>query len=125
MAVDSGLLTEQGSPKLGVGIVAMATKRVQCFARGVPGDWEATCVDLDIAVQGRSFEEVKSLLDEAVHSYVEDACAEDPETARALLNRRAPLPVRVRLAGSYLVHLLTRKDGDREYKAGFDLPCHA
>ena len=106
--------------------MAMATQRVQCFARGVPGDWEATCVDLDIAVQGSSFEEVKSLLDVAVHSYIEDACAEDPATARALLNRRAPLGLRIRIAGSYLAHLIfSPKDGDREYKANFDLPCHA
>ena len=104
----------------------MMANRVQCFAHGVPGDWEAVCVDLDIAVQGSSFEEVRDLLDEAVHTYVQDALAEDSKRARALLNRRAPIGLRLRLAASYLAHLIfSRRDSDREYQAGFDLPCHA
>ena len=102
-------------------------RRVHCFAKGVPGDWEGICIDFDIAVQGKSFDEVRTLLDEAVHSYVIDACAEEPSTARRLLNRKAPLSVRLGLAASYLAHIVSSSnhDGDREYKAGFDLPCHA
>ena len=103
----------------------MEYKRVHCFAHGTPGEWEAICVDFDIAVQGSSFEEVRSLLDDAVRSYVEDACAERPAVANRLLNRRAPLSVRVKLAVSYVCHLLSRTREDREYQAGFDLPCHA
>ena len=37
-------------------------KRLLCFAEGKEGDWEGICVDLDIAVQGASFNEVCELL---------------------------------------------------------------
>ena len=99
-------------------------KKVQCYARGSEEGWEAMCVDLDIAVQGSSFDEVKRLLDEAVRSYAEDACAEDGATARRLLNRRAPLGVRLGMAASYVVHATFARN-DNECRAGFDLPCHA
>lgn len=103
----------------------MMTKRVLCYAHGRPNAWEALCLDFDIAVQGASFDEVKALLDEAIRTYVEDACAESPETARQLLNRRAPLWLRAKLVASFLLHMAFRRDGAREYQAGFDLPCPA
>jgi len=37
-------------------------RRLLCFAQGTDGDWDAACPDLDIAVQGRSCEEVYDLL---------------------------------------------------------------
>jgi hypothetical protein len=100
---------------------------VLCFVRGRGSVWEALCLDFDIAVQGASFDDVMSRMRDAVRTYVEDAEAESPEVARQLLNRRAPLWVRVKFMGSYLFHLLrrSRRDGDGDYRAGFDLPCHA
>ena len=98
-------------------------KRILCFARGVDGEWEAICPDLDIAVQGSSFDEVKSLLSESIKTYVEDAMAEGPEVARRLLSRRAPLWLRLQLAFALLGHAV-RREG-QSYRAGFDLPCHA
>lgn len=99
-------------------------RRLQCYAHGRTGDWEGLCVDLDIAVQGESFDEVKRLLDEAVRTYVEDAAKEAPETRRRLLARQAPAGLRLRMAASYLAHLAFAGAG-REMKAGFDLPCPA
>lgn len=101
----------------------MMTKSVWCYAHGQPGSWEAICVDLDIAVQGSSFDEVKGLLDNAVRTYVQDAVAESPEVSKQLLNRRAPLWVRLKFAWAYLVHITRRNDG--EMQAGFDVPCPA
>jgi len=102
----------------------MAMKKVQCYAHGSHGSWEAMCVDLDISVQGQSFEEVRALLNEALHSYVQDACAEDRRTAERLLRRRAPVGVRVKLAAAFLVNaIFDRKD--EECRAGFDLACPA
>lgn len=98
-------------------------KRVQCFARGVDGDWEAICPDLDIAVQGESFEHVRRLLNDSVETYIADVLQEAPRERARLLNRRAPLHVRLGLALGFLVHSL-RRDGD-DYRAGFDLPCPA
>lgn len=104
----------------------MLKDRVWCFARGRPGEWEALCLDLDIAVQGVSLDDVLKRLEDAIHSYVQDAEAEPPEVARRLLSRKAPLSVRVRLVGSYVLHVIrswSNRDGD--HQAGFDLPCHA
>jgi hypothetical protein len=98
--------------------------RVQCFARGRPGDWEAMCVDLDISVQGSSFEEVKALLDQAVAGFVRDAQEEDERNAARLLRRRAPFHVRWKLAFQYLIHTLTTSPED-DCRAGFDLYCPA
>jgi predicted RNase H-like HicB family nuclease len=65
-------------------------KQVLCFAQWRDGDWEGICLDFDIAVQGRSFEEVKAALEEAVDTYVEDALREEQSVARQLLRRAAP-----------------------------------
>lgn len=71
---------------------------VQCYAHGRDGDWEAICVDFDIAVQGESFDQVRQILNEAIATYVEDVFAESPETRRRLLKRRSPWHVRLTLA---------------------------
>jgi hypothetical protein len=62
-----------------------------CYARGRSNDWEAICVDFDIAVEGNSFGEAQARLEEAVKAYVEAAAAEAPADREKLLSRRAPL----------------------------------
>lgn len=69
-------------------------KSLKCFAHGGWGSWEAICVDLDIAVQGRSLEEVKGTLREAIAGYVHDAAQEAPEVRDRLLKRRVPWHVK-------------------------------
>ena len=104
----------------------MTTRNLLCYARGVEDDWEAICVDFDIAVQGRSFDEVKSLLDRSVALYVEESSRNDRETARRLLARTAPLSVRAGWGFTLLWHWLNRrKGGGRESLAGFDISCPA
>ena len=98
-------------------------RTVLCFAHGHEGAWEAICLDYDIAVAGRSFEEVKALLDLAIATYVEDAMKEDERTRRALLNRRAPFHVRARHVAGFLFAALRRRD--HETQVGFSLPCPA
>lgn len=61
-----------------------------CFAHGSDQGWEAICVDLDIAVQGDSFDDVRNGLNHAVETFVEDAAAESDEDRASLLSRRAP-----------------------------------
>ena len=49
----------------------MATTRaLHCYAAGREGDWEAICLDLDISVQGASFEEVFRSLGKATSLYI-------------------------------------------------------
>ena len=70
-------------------------RKILCFAEGSGQSYEAICVDLDIAVQGRSMKEAVTLLNKAVATYIEDALKEDAATSQRLLSRRAPWHVRV------------------------------
>ena len=98
---------------------------VLCFAHGNDdAGWEAICVDFDIAVSGRSFDEVKKLLDDAVASYVADVRQESEDTRRRLLSRRAPWHVRFMLTARLVAFNLFRgrsKDG----QASFPVACPA
>lgn len=69
---------------------------IRCYAEGTARCWEAICLDLDIAVQGQSFEEVYRLLGEAIEQYV--AYVNDlPEAERErMMSRKAPLADRLR-----------------------------
>src|SRR5690348_5076776 len=104
----------------------MPERHLRCYARGSDSVWQAICIDLDIAVQGRSLQETKDLLGEAIGSYVADALKEDPETATRLLTRRAPFSVRARLAAQMFLYSIAsqRRDGE-EHSSQFELPCHA
>lgn len=102
----------------------MSRDTMMVYAHGQGDEWEAICTDLDIAVQGRSLDEVKQSLLEAIALYVEHAHDEAPEVTERLLNRRAPLSVRVSLAAQFLLHLLRRRR-PREQLAVYDMPCHA
>ena len=83
-------------------------RKLTCYAWGKPGDWEALCVDLDIATQGDSFAEVKRDLELAVEDFL-DYAAELPENNRKfLLNRRAPWGLHLRLALRHQWSMLTR-----------------
>ena len=98
---------------------------VLCVARGRGNEWEAFCLDLDLAVQGQSFDEVRVLLREAITTYVEDAEAEDQATQRRLLNRRAPLYVRLLWAWRFFRAALSGRGTSRDSSAWFPMPCHA
>jgi hypothetical protein len=83
-------------------------KGLRCFAEKSDSGWQAICVDLDIAVQGDSFEEVKELLDSDIAMYLESV-AELPEDDRhRLLNRRAPLLTRMGHAMSHFRYFVLR-----------------
>jgi hypothetical protein len=99
--------------------------KVRCYAHGTKGDWQGHCIDFDIAVQGTSLNEILELLGEAVSTYVDDLAAEDRETARRLLARRAPWHVRAKLALSSALHILRVGHDDHRLTANFDVPCHA
>jgi predicted NBD/HSP70 family sugar kinase len=98
-----------------------------CFARGRPGEWEAICLDYDIAVQGRSFEEIERLLAISIDDYIESARQEAPEVRDRLLRRAAPIHVWLSYAIAFLWHNCCgrqRKTGDR-LEHSFQMPCPA
>ena len=95
-----------------------------CHAKGHTGDWEAICLDLDIAVQGESFEDVFGSLNESISLYL-DAIEDLPDADQArLLHRRAPLSIRLKFFLYALWSLLGNKTG-RDSRAQFTVACPA
>jgi hypothetical protein len=97
-----------------------------CYAYGRDNSWEAICVDFDLAVHGKSFNDVQDQLSKMAKSYLEDAMKEDAETARRLMSRRVPFPTRARLAILLFWRLTTGMgSANGNYYAGYDMPCPA
>jgi hypothetical protein len=65
---------------------------LHCYAEKQGNQWQAFCLDLTLAAQASSFEEVKRKLEHMILDYVQDALiGQDKAHVDALLNRRAPL----------------------------------
>jgi hypothetical protein len=94
-----------------------------CYAEGREGRWEAICVDLDLAVQGRSWQEVHDSLNWAIREHIKSALEEEPDQAKRLLNRRAPWHVRQGLKWRFLFHWLRSRPKSEAY--GFTVPSPA
>lgn len=104
----------------------MTGKRtLHCYASGTDGDWEAICLDLDIAVQGDSFDEVRESLLKAVALYLEAVAALPTERQRRLLHRPAPFGVRLKFVGHALRSLAKADDGNGRYHHQFTMPLAA
>ena len=95
-----------------------------CVVHGHGTEWEGLCLDLDIAVHGQSLQDVKTTLEQAVSSYIEDASKEDEATRKRLLARRAPFRVRLPWALRLFFRSIfgNRKSGNDE-TAGFLVSC--
>jgi predicted RNase H-like HicB family nuclease len=102
----------------------MSIKPVHCYASGRDGDWEAICLDFDIAVQGKSFEEVFQLLNEAIAVYLESVNGLPEQERIRLLRRSAPLAVRLKFLGEAVRWLFGDRHDDR-YHHQFTLPVAA
>lgn len=96
-----------------------------CYAHGSDGSWEAICVDLDIAVQGGTREDVMTRLEEVVGSYIEAALAEEPSVAKQLLARAAPWHVRATHWIRFQVYMFTRKRAHVGNAIEYGIPCPA
>lgn len=102
----------------------MATKTLHCYAEGRDGEWEAICLDLDIAVQGHSFEEVFRSLREAIALYLESVTELPDAERQRLLHRPAPTTVRMKFLLHALRSLLMRQNGDTQHHQ-FTMPLAA
>jgi hypothetical protein len=100
-------------------------KQFFCVARRHGDGWEAMCLDLDIAVQGRSFDEVRSLLGEAVSTYIEDALAEAEPARSQLLARRVPFFVRFLWALRFFRIALFGRNLDGDSPVWLPVTCRA
>lgn len=79
---------------------------LRCYAEHKDGLWQAFCIDLCLAAQGDSFEDVRDKLHSQIVDYLNDAlCGEDREFAEQLLNRKAPFS---QIAKFHTFHALGR-----------------
>jgi hypothetical protein len=101
------------------------SKQFLCVARRQGDRWEALCLDLDIAVEGRSFDEVQNLLKEAVSTYIEDALAEAEPARSQLLARRAPFFVRFLWALRFFKIALSGRHLDGDSPVWLPVTCRA
>lgn len=91
-----------------------------CVAEDHGDGWEAICLDFDIAVQGDTFEDVRRMLEEAVHSYLAIVRMEDAATQKRLMRRSVPLSLRL----SYAARIFWQSIWNARQTA-FNVPCHA
>jgi hypothetical protein len=65
---------------------------LRCYGEQKGNVWQAFCLDLNLAVQGDSFPEVRRKLHQQIASYLYDALeGEDQKYADQLLSRKAPI----------------------------------
>lgn len=81
----------------------MAKTKLACYAEGMGDRWEAVCLDFDIAVRARSYEEAQQILVAAILKYVELARALPREMRESALARRAPFLVRLKFSFSAML----------------------
>ena len=60
-------------------------KAIWCYAEGKTGSWEAICLDFDLAVQDKSFDEVYQELNAVISMYLEYTGKLSKEDKRRLL----------------------------------------
>lgn len=105
----------------------MADKfRYFCVAEGCDEHgWQAICLNLDIAAEGRTLADVKMRLNGAVHSYVEEVSKMPDADRKRLLNRPVPFMLKLEYAFKLFWHSLRSKRRDGGLQASFEIPCHA
>ena len=92
-------------------------QRCRCYAYGRGTEWQAICIDFDIAVHGSSSEEAKRSLGVGIGLFLESVADLPSGDRRHLLRRRSPWRVRAWLASGAL---LSRWAGHARWKSGFE-----
>jgi hypothetical protein len=97
---------------------------LHCYAFGRDDRWQAICLDLDLAVQGGSFEEVFRLLNDTISFHMEGIMELPPDDQKRLVSRSVPWLVRLKFAiAGFLLGLRTRGDGPFEHRYTMPLPA--
>lgn len=99
----------------------MAEITLRCMAEGRADSWLAVCVDLDIAVQGKSFSEVRESLAKAVDMYLDRVAELPSDEQQQLIDRRSPWYVRAKFELYRVLRMIKRDGGHRP----FTLSAHA
>jgi hypothetical protein len=96
-----------------------------CYAHGRDEEWEGLCLDFDLAVQGRSFEEVRKGLETSIADYIASAKEETDEVRDRLLARRVPRLVQLKYVWRLIRAVIRGRDVAGESRASITIPCHA
>ncbi len=97
---------------------------IHCYAEGMEGQWEAVCLDFDLAVQGKTFEEIYQSLNQSIGMYVEYIKSLPNKERAAFLNRSAPFSLRFRFLW-YAIRGTFNKNKDLKERHEFIAPCPA
>ena len=100
----------------------MAARTLHCFTEGRDGDWEAICLDLDIAVQGLSFEGIRFAAGGDLTLFP-DRRRLPADQRPGLLDRPVPLPVRLMFLTRVVRGLFS--GGDDTQRRQFTMPVAA
>jgi hypothetical protein len=93
----------------------LGARPLHCFAEGRERDWEAICLDLDIAVQGHSFEAVSDELAQAVSLSLQTIADLPPGERTSLLRRPVPFLVRLSFVARAVRGLVSTNHADRQH----------
>ncbi|MDE0101775.1 MAG: hypothetical protein OXN89_05295 [Bryobacterales bacterium] len=74
------------------------SKRFRCYAYGRGSDWQAICVDVDVAVDGASSEEVKDSLGASVELFLSAVADLSLDDQREALSHTTPRYICFKLA---------------------------
>ncbi|HJQ58205.1 MAG TPA: hypothetical protein VJ890_14960 [Vineibacter sp.] len=99
----------------------MEAMLVRCYAEGRQGEWQAFCLDFDLAVQGTSFDEVNRKLAEQIDLYLESVMALPERDRDRMLNRSMPLGIRLKFFYR-LLSVWWRTRDNRRQRHGYNLP---
>jgi predicted RNase H-like HicB family nuclease len=100
-----------------------------CYAEARGAEWTAQCPELDIAVQGSSFDEVRDRLKGAIEMYMERVGELPQEEQERFLRRRVPVGTLVwmsvkLLASNILTNIGRRRNGNAPHTYNFPINCH-
>ena len=98
---------------------------VYCFAEGRGDQWEALCINFDLAVQGTSFPDVYEGLNKAINEYLRYIHSLPKDEQARFLNRRVPFWTRLEFAFRAFFDALRSRDGGANHRYGYTLPCSA
>lgn len=96
-------------------------KVIRCMAYKQGDLFIAVCLDLSLAAQANSIEDAITKLDKQIQDFIVEVNA-DPQYAKQLLNRPAPLPLWIKY---YWLKFLSVKNGNKQDVAFFEEECYA
>ena len=97
--------------------------KLRCYAYGSGDSWQAICTDLDIAVEGGSFQEARESLESCIKMYLERVSELPEAERRELLGRKSPWHLRGRLAWKAWLSSIRNHPAYQEFIVPSHLPA--